>query len=193
MIRFEEVSFSYKDSEMPGGRRHVFRNFSLHVKPGERILVQGASGCGTTTLLRLIMGLERPDLGELHIGTGKLSAVFQENRLLPYLTAAENCTLFGPDREAVLSLLARIGLEESADAYPSSLSGGMARRVAIARALTHPADLYLFDEPFTGLDEENVQRTAETICHATEGKTVVLVTHRAEEGQLLGVDRTVEL
>ena len=216
MILFEKVCFARDDDPVKGKAAYPaagdhprqdithndkgstaaaalpFRDLSFHIHEGQRILIQGPSGCGKTTLLRLIMGLEKPQAGTITVGTDHVSAVFQEHRLLPYLTAAGNCALFSPDRDRIPEILRDLGLAEAADAYPSSLSGGMARRVSIARALAHPAGLYLFDEPFTGLDDDNIRRTAAVINRITEGRTVLLVTHRPEAAALLRCDIPLE-
>ena len=179
MIELDRVCFSY-------GEKEVLRDFSLRVGAGERRAIRGESGCGKTTLLRLIMGLEKPQSGTVTVRTDRVSVLFQEDRLLPYLTVAQNCALFAADRAAVRSTLRGLGLADAADALPSALSGGMARRAALARALCHDAELYLFDEPFNGLDAENAARAAELVNRVTAGKTVLMATHRGEEAELLG-------
>ena len=178
MIDFDHVCFSY-------GQKEVFRNLTLHIRAGERVAVRGESGCGKTTLLRLVMGLEQPAGGAITVRAARIGALFQENRLLPYLTVARNCELFASDAASVRPMLRALGLSDAADALPSALSGGMARRAALARALCRDAELYLFDEPFSGLDRENAARAAELILRVTEGKTVLLATHRAEEADAL--------
>ncbi len=184
MIDFDRVCFSYAAKE-------VFRGLSLHLADGERAYVSGESGCGKTTLLRLIMGLEKPSSGTVSLGTDRISVLFQENRLLPYLTVAQNCLLFAADRAQVGPMLRALGLAEAADALPSALSGGMARRAALARALVHRGELYLFDEPFNGLDAENAARAAEAINCVTAGKAVIVVTHHSTEAALLSCQRSL--
>ena len=186
MIDFDRVCFSY-------GEKEIFRDLSLHIGAGERAALRGASGCGKTTLLRLIMGLEKPQSGTVTVQTDRISALFQENRLLPYLTVAQNCELFASDKTAVLSILRDLGLADAADALPSALSGGMARRAALARALCHDAALYLLDEPFNGLDAENAARAAETVNRVTAGKTVLVVTHHSGEAELLDCQTVWEI
>ena len=183
MIDFDRVCFSY-------GEKEIFRDLTLRIGAGERVALRGASGCGKTTLLRLVMRLEKPRSGAVTVQTSRISALFQENRLLPYLTVAENCKLFATDKAAARPMLRDLGLADAADALPLALSGGMARRTALARALCHDAALYLFDEPFDGLDAETAARAAEVINRVTAGKTVLAVTHRGDEAELLGC-RTV--
>lgn len=178
MIDFDRVCFSY-------GQKEVFRDLTLHVGTGERVAIRGESGCGKTTLLRLVMGLERPCSGAVAVRATRISALFQENRLLPYLSVARNCELFAADAASVRPTLRALGLSDVADALPSALSGGMARRAALARSLCHGAELYLLDEPFNGLDKENVARVAELVNRVTRDKTVLMVTHRTDEADAL--------
>lgn len=185
MIDFDRVRFSY-------GQKEVFRGLTFHVGAGERVAVCGESGCGKTTLLRLVMGLEKPAGGAVTVLAARIGALFQENRLLPYLTVARNCELFAADAASVRPMLHALGLSDAADALPSALSGGMARRAALARALCHGAELYLFDEPFNGLDPENAARAAVLVNRVTEGKTVLAVTHRTDEADALRC-RTVSI
>lgn len=178
MINFKNVSFKY-------GEKQILKDFSLDIKTGDRICLFGESGLGKTTLLRLIMGLEKPTGGEITgIRDKKISTVFQEDRLLPFKTVKQNLILFGDEAEALENLSA-LNLSAVADSYPASLSGGMARRVAIARALTHKADIYLFDEPFNGLDSDNIKTAADLILEKTKGKTFIAVTHDKGEAELL--------
>lgn len=178
MIDVDRVYFSY-------GQKEVFRGLTLHVGAGERVAIRGASGCGKTTLLRLVMGLEKPAGGAVTVRASRVGALFQENRLLPYLTVARNCELFAADAASVRPMLRALGLSDAADALPSALSGGMARRAALARALCRGAELYLFDEPFSGLDKDSAAQAAELVNRVTEGKTVLVVTHRTGEADAL--------
>ena len=177
MIEFKNVSFSYKE-------KNVLDNFNLKIASGERICLFAKSGRGKTTVLRLITGLEKPDKGEVRLGSDSISAVFQEDRLLPFKTVRENINEFS-DGKNTDEILGRLGIISVADSYPSVLSGGMARRVAIARALCKESDIYIFDEPFTGLDKENIISCSEVINDMTEGKTVVAVLHEKEYASLI--------
>lgn len=169
MIEFKDASFSYGD-------RKVLKNFSLEIKDGERVCLYGASGTGKTTLIRLALGLERATDGEVINSAKSVSAVFQEDRLLPFKTVKGNIDLFCKSSRADY-LLSSLGIAEASDKYPSMLSGGMKHRAAIARALAKEADLYIFDEPFAGLDEENIKKAIRLINEITSGKTVLAVTH----------------
>ena len=178
MIRFDRVSFSYGDKK-------VLREASFQIEDGEHVVIQGTSGCGKTTLLRLILGLEKPESGTVTVTAPRIAVSFQEDRLLPYLCVEKNCELFAANKTSVRPMLRSLALEEAADALPSALSGGMARRAALARALCHGGELYLLDEPFNGLDGENAERCAEEILRATEGKTLLAITHHESEAALL--------
>lgn len=176
MIELNNVSFSY-------GKKKVLDGFSLIVPKGDRICLFGESGAGKTTILRLILGLEKADLGTVKCN-GSFSAVFQEDRLLPFKTVKENITAFTNSNKIDI-ILNRLGIGEYSNSYPSELSGGIARRAAIARALCIDADAYVFDEPFTGLDSANVALAAELINEITSEKTVILVTHSKSDAQML--------
>lgn len=179
MIKFNNVNFAY-------GKKEIFKDFSLTINDGDRICFFAPSGFGKTTVLRLIMGLESPKSGELEgIKDKKISAVFQEDRLLPDKTVKQNIELFANERD-VENVMQKMGLENTLSLYPDELSGGMARRVAIARALCRDADIYIFDEPFNGIDQKNIEKTAEFIREVTANKTVLLVTHDRDQAELLG-------
>ncbi len=188
MIRADSLSFSY-----PDGAR-IFDSLDLVVSEGERVCLFAPSGGGKTTLLRLIGGLLRPTSGELTVNAGRrISTVFQENRLLPFKTVAGNVDLFAtvpPARTRVI--LGLLGLSDALDLYPGDLSGGMARRAALARALCREADLYLFDEPFAGLDEKSVGAAVGAIDGVVGRRTAVFVLHDLGHAGLLGC-RIIEL
>ncbi len=192
MMELCHITFGY-----PG--RELFRDFSLRVEPGERVILTGASGRGKTTLLRLMAGLEVPREGAVQgIPAGGISMVFQENRLFPGLTVRENLTMAvpGAGRGELLGLLEAVGLGGEAERLPGELSGGMARRVAIVRAAALGSSLALLDEPFAGLDGENRRRAAQLLTERLGGAALVAAVHHREEGELLGAGgrlRWVEL
>lgn len=180
MINVKDISFAYGDKK-------VLENFSLCINQGDRICLFGESGCGKTTLLRLIAGLEKEISGEIKREKElKISFVFQENLLLPFKTALENITLVGVSKQVATENLAALGVQDAANMLPSSLSGGMERRVAIARALSADFDLLILDEPFTGLDEENINITAKRILDVAKDRSIILVTHSKNEAELFG-------
>jgi len=173
--------------------RAVLRDFSLDIAEGERVCLKGVSGCGKTTVIRLLAGLETPDSGSVELsGDPQVSMVFQENRLLPWKTALENITVAGADEHTAMAWLERLGLDGEQHKLPAELSGGMRRRVAIARALANPGQLYLLDEPIQGLDDGTAGRALEEMSRALEGRTVVLVSHDDEEIAALA-QRVVEM
>ncbi len=159
-------------------------------------VVLGPSGCGKTTLLRLVAGMETPDAGTVRVhGAGRTGMVFQEPRLMPWLTAAQNVAL-GQRRGRcdTTALLALTGLAGFEDALPHQLSGGMQHRVALARALANGPGLVLMDEPFAALDQgtrEDMQDHLLQVRAAT-GMNVLFVTHSLDEALYLG-DRIVVL
>ena len=114
------------------------------------------------------------------------SAVFQENRLLPFKTVLQNITLIGADEGAALDRLRALGIEAAADSFPSDLSGGMQRRAAIARALCAEYDYLVLDEPFTGLDGANASAAARHISESLKERALILVTHSRAEAEMLG-------
>jgi sulfonate transport system ATP-binding protein len=186
----------------------VLRDISLRVDPGEIVAVLGASGCGKSTLLRIVAGLDLPSAGTVRIGSSRVvgsdprcAVAFQEPRLLPWRTLAENIKLgLRSDRhrqdgaDAVTELLALVGLTGFADHRPREVSGGMAQRAALARALARRPSVLLLDEPFGSLDALTRLRMQDLLLdiHAAAPTTVVLVTHDVDEALYLA-DRVVVL
>ncbi len=179
----------------------VLRDITLRAEAGDFIIVIGHSGCGKSTMLRLIAGLEPCERGEILLQGRPVKGpdpvcgmVFQDNRLLPWLRVRDNVG-FGlsgrPRREReriVEEHLALVGLNAFADAYPAQLSGGMAQRVAIARGLAANPRLLLLDEPFGALDaltRIQLQREVRRIW-LEQGTTMILVTHDIDEAVYLG-------
>lgn len=180
MIRLEQISFAY-------GKKVVLSDFDLHIASGERLFLSAPSGGGKTTVLRLLMGLEKPQKGQIIKKEGlQYSAVFQEDRLIASATVAENIRIFAP-QAAVTSLLCALGLDGLEDRLPKALSGGQRRRVALARALAHPCDLLVLDEPFTGLDAEAKAKCVQAI--KANCPTMILASHDHEDAAALGLKR----
>ena len=169
----------------------VFENLNLEVKKSGKIAIMGESGCGKTTLLNIISGLEKADAGRIDGLPEKISFVFQEDRLFEKFTALSNAK-FAADRsindETAREHLIEVGLTDSALQAAENLSGGMKRRVSIVRAVLAKADLLLLDEPFKGLDEGNRENVANYILKNTADTTVILVTHDRDEAELLSAD-----
>ena len=171
------------------GARRVLDRLSWSFPGGQISCVQGPSGCGKTTLLRLIAGLESLDSGEI-LGSRdkKISAVFQENRLLENLTVEKNLLLTARPsftRTDARALLDGLGLSDTAQRRVHELSGGMRRRVAVARALAADYELLLLDEPLTGLDGELRLRVLRRIQADLNGRTAIWITHDGDTAALL--------
>lgn len=182
MLELQKLSFSYKN-------KIIFDHLDWHIPEKSRIAIMGPSGVGKTTLLHMIAGLLKPQEGSVKVASDRCAMLFQQPRLMSWLTAAENVNCVLSDTKATLAearrWLSLVGLAEDADKCPCQLSGGMQQRVALARALAFGGDPVLLDEPFQGLDEKT-RASMLALCRQTlEGKTVVLVTHSAEEAQAL--------
>ena len=179
MISFENVCFSYN-------RIPVITDLSVTIGSGERACLSARSGTGKTTVIRLALGLIKPDKGQVTRSEGFTpSVVFQEDRLIPWKNAIQNVSMFS-DEEKAREMLLRLGLEEAFEKLPSELSGGMKRRVALARALCHEYDHLILDEPFTGLDDATKQTCIEVINNELNGRTLLIATHDIEDAKKLG-------
>lgn len=156
---------------------------------GETTCVLGPSGCGKTTLFRLLMGLEMPSGGRIYGMPKSVSAVFQEDRLLPKFSAVTNIRLVTGNRvseEEIYKVLEELGLCHWERTPAEALSGGMGRRAAIARALLYPAEAVLMDEPFKGLDEKTKEKVMDCVKRRTKEKTLLLITHEEGEAAFFG-------
>ena len=181
MLELKNVSLSHGDLR-------VLCDVSLRLDPGERIAVMGPSGCGKTSLLRVIAGLQSLDSGTVERTAQRLSFVFQEPRLLPWLTAEENVRIVLPDTHQnyrSAAWLSRFGLSDAADKLPAELSGGMQQLVSLARALVCAPDLLLLDEPFKALDAAAKQNAITSVSDGTDA-AIILVTHDARDAEALG-------
>ena len=169
------------------GDKRVLSDFSLTVPAGTRIALMAPSGAGKTTLLRILLGLERADGGRVEGVPARVSVVFQEDRLCPWLSVAENIRLTAPRAKdgEIAHVLSSLDLAGEENTPAAELSGGMARRAAIARALVFDGEMLILDEPFRGLDEDTRARTAACIFEMAEGKTLLLITHDEREAALL--------
>ncbi len=181
MIELKNISFSY-------GEQQVLKDFNLLINAGDCIQLYGISGSGKTTVARLILGLETANSGNIVVPQ-KISAVFQEDRLLENLDIQKNIRLvLSKDQHSFAhNLLKEFGLHDVHKKRVSELSGGMKRRVALARAIAYGGDALILDEPFNGLDTENKIIAANIIKREfiDKNKPVLLITHIKEDAQLL--------
>ena len=195
----EEIRISRlcKAFRIEGRAVDVLQNLDLTLDARGFTVLVGRSGCGKTTLLRLLAGLLQPDSGQISLPEGlNMGIMFQEARLMPWLTAERNVTLGvrHPSPEKARDMLRLVGLAGFERAYPAQLSGGMQQRAALARTLMRDAQLILMDEPFAALDSftrETMQKELLRI-RREKGCGVVLVTHSIDEALILS-DRIVLL
>lgn len=196
MLELKDVSLSF-------GALEVLRGASLMLGQDERIAITGPSGCGKTSLLHVIAGLLHPDSGLVRNRAARTGCVFQEPRLLPWLSAEENVSIViphGTQGQDALMLLKELGLADSAEKHPCELSGGMQQRAALARALAYAPDLLLLDEPFRALDAASKALAIDAVNERADC-AVILVTHSPEEADALGcriipfsqIQRTAEI
>jgi sulfonate transport system ATP-binding protein len=194
MLALERVGKTY-----PNGVQALAR-FSAEIAQGEIVAIIGGSGCGKSTLLRAIAGLDRASAGAVTLDNetissphAKIGIIFQEPRLLPWLSVADNIGFGLADlpaaerRDKVARALERVGLTDKAGAWPRELSGGQAQRVAIARALVPQPEVLLLDEPFSALDAFTRRDLQDHLLNlwADTRPTLILVTHDVEEAVVL--------
>lgn len=170
----------------------VLKNVNITLKDNSIYCLMGSSGIGKTTILRILMGLEHADSGSVSgIDTKSISCMFQEDRLIPYLSAIDNVkiVLHGKNnRDEIRNNLLSILPDDSLDIPVSSLSGGMKRRVALARALSYPGKLIILDEPFTGLDKDTKLNVIDYILKMRNNRTLLITTHGTDDANLLGAE-----
>lgn len=169
------------------GDKVIFENYTRTLEFDGILLIQGKSGLGKTTLIRMIAGLEKADKGEIVKSAEKVSFMFQEDRLIPFVTVLKNLTAVC-DKEKALKYLKLMGLENEKDNSPLSLSGGMRRRVALARALCFESDLVILDEPFKGLDEKLKNEICEIIKEESQNRAFIIVSHDSEDAKILNAE-----
>ena len=170
----------------------VFKDFSLDIRKGSRTAILGPSGRGKSTLFSLMLGLSKPDSGSI-TGGGRLSALFQEDRLLENMSVMNNLLLVTDDRDRIGKLLEALDLDGEERNRVRNLSGGMKRRVALLRALLTSYDTLLLDEPFGPLDEDMKRRCARLILEEIGNRTLVVITHQEDDIELLDADEVVRL
>jgi len=198
MITLNNVSKTYVN------KVEVLQDVDLHIKPGEFVSIVGQSGAGKTTLVRILIGEERVDKGQVMIGDWditkiskrevpflrrQIGVIFQDFKLLPKKTLEENVAFAlevsggtpAKIKKIVHSVLKIVGLEDKKNRYPSEVSGGEQQRAAIARALIHQPKILLADEPTGNLDAINANEIIDLLLRINKfGTTVILVTHNKE-------------
>ena len=189
-IRIKNVSKTY-------GEKQVLSQLSKEFPAGETTVIMGASGCGKTTLLRILLGLEMPDNGEVIGMPEKAAVLFQEDRLCEDASAYENIALVlerkrtraqkDAQKHHVEQEAAQVGITaEDLKQNVMELSGGMRRRIALLRALLYEADCVILDEPFKGLDAATKQIVMQYVKEKVAGRTTFLVTHEQAEADFFG-------
>jgi ABC-type nitrate/sulfonate/bicarbonate transport system ATPase subunit len=218
-IRIESVCKGYRQKPVasnlfglvrttPPGEARVLERINLEFLPGEMVCILGLSGCGKTTLLRLLAGFEAPSSGRVVIDglevTGPSSDhifMFQHNSLFPWLNVGENVAMAvrravaGPARDAIVrACVEMVGLQGFESAYPHELSGGMMRRAELARSLGAEPDTFFLDEPFSALDYFTHVKMRDEVLRVQRllRKTMVVVTHDVDDALFMG-DRVVVL
>ena len=198
VLEFDKVTKSFAKTDS-NEITHALAEVNLTIQPGEFVSIVGTSGCGKSTILRLIAGLIRPTTGEIRLGGKPIvgagpdrGMVFQKATLFPWLTVEKNVSFSlrmqkKQDKELVEHMLKMVGLEDFRKDYPHQLSGGMAQRVALVRSLINHPDILLLDEPLGALDaftRMNMQDEILRIWKET-GMTAIMVTHDVDEAVYL--------
>ena len=182
MIKLQNIDRRY-------GEKTVLQGLSFTFPDRGHFALMGASGCGKTTLLRLLAGLDQPDGGSITSTHKQITMAFQEPRLFQWLSCKENINIAlskeTKNPNLALEWLNAFELDEVADKHPSALSGGMQQRLSLARAFAAKGDLVLLDEPFTALDTDLKSRIAPHIKKACEGSLLIFVTHDPSDVSLL--------
>ena len=177
-ITLKELSKSY-------GSGPILERISLTLEPGKPLCVTGPSGCGKTTLLRCVLGLEKPDSGMVEYSTGsrpRFGVLFQEDRLFDHLDAVENLRLATgeKDRASLRASLLELLPPDALDRPVSALSGGQRRRVALVRALRSGGAAVILDEPFTGLDAAAAAQAGAFLLRELGDRPLLLALHRKD-------------
>lgn len=208
ILELKNIQRSYVDGDTPASTSVVeaLKDIDLEIYRGEFVSIIGASGCGKTTLLRLIGGLDRPQEGEVLLNGVPITGpdpqrgyVFQQGSLFPWLTVEQNIAaglkarhVYRKEKGRVAEYIRMIGMEGFEKSFPHQISGGMAQRVAIARALINDPELLLMDEPMGALDSFTRADLQDKLLEirAQNDATMILVTHDVDEAVYLS-DRIV--
>lgn len=204
----KKVGISVNNLTKRFGDKVIYDNYEKSFEPGKIHYIKGKSGCGKTTLLNMIIGIDKDYEGEINFyfkgdlddmtntltdanelinrqyiprKSVKFSVVFQEDRLCEQFSVLDNVTLSkGVDKNDVINTLKALGLKECIHQKVSQLSGGMKRRVAIARALVSDCDVFVADEPYKGLDEQTMNMVKTYLEQKVKEKTVIMVSHERD-------------
>lgn len=175
------------------GEKVVLQDLRLEIPVGKVTVIEGPSGRGKTTLIRIISGLDEDYEGFVKGGPEKPIVLFQEDRLVEEISLEANLLMVSSDKSRVLRLISELGLENELKSKVSSFSGGMKRRVAIARALLMDYDALFLDEPFKGLDDALKEKVASLMIKENNGRTMIVISHDRMEAELLGATNTIKL
>ena len=182
MIQIKNLSFGYDDTIL-------FNDFSMNIKPKEHTVILGPSGCGKTTLLNLISGVTDSFRGKIVSKASKYSYIFQEDRLIEWMTVEENCKIVKEDLDNSYldQILEILHIKQLKDKQVKHLSGGQKQRVSIARAFVYDPDFILLDEPFKSLDIFIKNKLIEDLIKLSSSRNIpwLLVTHDPREAFLL--------
>ena len=171
MISIDVQNAGYED-------KIVLKDFSCEILEGQLNVLIGKSGAGKTTLLNIILGLNSSYKVNIKgLENKKISAVFQEDRLMEYMSVYKNLMLVNKDRELMEKAIAGMGMDNILNVRVNKLSGGMKRRIALVRALIGEFDILVLDEPFVGIDKETLKKVIEYIKSAARGKTIIMASH----------------
>ena len=204
IVEFKNVSRIYVSGDH---EQKALDKVSFSLDEGKFVVILGPSGAGKSTLLNLLGGLDSPTEGKIYVSGKDISTlsndeladyrasavgfVFQFYNLVPTLTVKENVMLvneIAPNAFPAEKMLEEVGLSDHLNNFPSELSGGMRRRAAIARALSAEYGCLILDEPFAGLDKENIEKAAALISESVGERTLIAVTHSEREAELLGAE-----
>jgi sulfonate transport system ATP-binding protein len=163
----------------------ILENIKISVREGEFLSIIGPSGCGKTTLLNIASSLDKDFNGKVTISSSNIGFVFQDHRLIPWLTIKENLLIISKEKDMnhINELLKIVGLNDILDVYPKNLSGGMARRVSFVRAFINKPKVIFLDEPFISLDYPTAMALKKDFLELCKkfNATVILVTHDLSE------------
>lgn len=191
----ENIAVKLSDISKQYNNEMILKNFSMKFIKNKITVLLGPSGCGKTTLLNIISGIDKNYSGEVLLNVKEVSYIFQEYRLIPWLTVYENVDFVlksymekDERNKVIIKYLKLVNLYEHKNKYPGELSGGMQRRVAIARAFAYKSELLLMDEPFVGLDKDLKQKIIKEFLQLWkyDKRTIILVTHDMDEANKMG-------